>query len=163
MAEPQRRTDASPVVATAHFLIVEGRFYDDINDMLLSGATAVLTAAGATFDVVRVPGALEVPTAIAICLQASRSSGRTYAGAVALGCIIRGETYHFEIVANESARGLMALAVQDRFPLGNGILTVEDDSQARVRADPEQGNKGGEAAHAMLALLRLQHGAEVRS
>ena len=163
MAEPQRRTDASPVVATGHFLIVEGRFYDDINDMLLSGATAVLGAAGATYDVVRVPGALEVPTAIAIRLQTSRSSGRAYAGAVALGCIVRGETYHFEIVANESARGLMALAVQDRFPIGNGILTVEDDTQARVRADPEQGNKGGEAAHAMLALWRLQHEAEVRS
>ncbi len=82
---------------------------------------------------------------------------------MALGCIVRGETYHFEIVANESARGLMALAVQDRFPLGNGILTVEDDTQARVRADPEQGNKGGEAAQAMLALWRLKQLAGVRS
>ena len=163
MAEPQRRVDANPIVATAHFLIVEGRFYDDINDMLLSGATAALKAAGATFDLVRVPGALEIPTAIAIRLETSRARGRVYAGAVALGCIVRGETYHFEIVANESARGLMALAVQNRFPLGNGILTVEDDTQARVRADPEQGNKGGEAAQAMLALWRLQQDAEVRS
>ncbi len=163
MAEPQRRLDASPIVASAHFLIVEGRFYDDINDMLLSGATTALTAAGATFDVVRMPGALEVPTAIAIRLELSRASGRAYAGAVALGCIVRGETYHFEIVANESARGLMTLALQERFPLGNGILTVEDDTQARVRADPEQGNKGGEAAHAMLALWRLRQDAEVRS
>ncbi len=163
MAEPQRRNDASPISASAHFLIVEGRFYDDINDMLLSGATTALTAAGATFDVVQMPGALEVPTAIAIRLEASRASGPAYAGAVALGCIVRGETYHFEIVANESARGLMALAVQERFPLGNGILTVEDDTQARVRADPEQGNKGGEAAQAMLALWRLKQLAGVPS
>ncbi len=163
MAEPQRRTDASPVAVSGHFLIVEGRFYDDVNDMLLSGASAALTAAGATFDVVLVPGALEVPIAIAIRLDASRASGRAYAGAVALGCIVRGETYHFEIVANESARGLMALGVQERFPIGNGILTVEDDPQARVRADPGQGDKGGEAARAMLALWRLQHRSEVRS
>jgi len=159
MAEPQRRTDAEPhVAARDHFLIVEGRFYDDVGDHLLAGATAALDAAGATYDVVTMPGALEVPAAIAIAADRGGSEGRAYAGAVALGCIMRGETYHFEIVSNESARGLMALALERRFPVGNGILTVEDEDQAMVRADRSRGDKGGEAARAMLALWRLKRG-----
>ena len=160
MAEPQRRTDAEPhVAAHDHFLIVEGRFYDDVGDHLLAGATAALDAAGATYDVVTMPGALEVPAAIAIAADRGGSEGRAYAGAVALGCIMRGETYHFEVVSNESARGLMALALERRFPVGNGILTVEDEDQAMVRADRSRGDKGGEAARAMLALWRLKRGA----
>ena len=159
MAEPQRRTDAEPhVAAHDHFLIVEGRFYDGIGDHLLAGATSALDAAGATYDVVTMPGALEVPAAIAIAADRGGSEGRAYAGAVALGCIMRGETYHFEVVSNESARGLMALALERRFPVGNGILTVEDEDQAMVRADRSRGDKGGEAARAMLALWRLKRG-----
>lgn len=157
MAEPQRRTDAEPhVAADDHFLIVEGRFYDDIGDQLLAGAKAALDAAGATYDVLTMPGALEVPTAIAIAAEAAEANGRAYGGAVALGCILRGETYHFEVVANESARGLMDLALRRRMPIGNGILTVEDSDQALVRAEPSRGDKGGEAARAMLALWRLK-------
>ncbi|WP_237476479.1 6,7-dimethyl-8-ribityllumazine synthase [Lichenibacterium dinghuense] len=157
MAEPQRRTDAEPhVAADDHFLIVEGRFYDEIGDHLLAGAKAALDAAGATYDVVTMPGALEVPTAIAIAAEAAEAGGRRYGGAVALGCILRGETYHFEVVANESSRGLMDLALQRRMPIGNGILTVEDTDQAMVRAEPSRGDKGGEAARAMLALWRLK-------
>jgi 6,7-dimethyl-8-ribityllumazine synthase len=157
MAEPQRRTDAEPhVAAHDHFLIVEGRFYDGIGDHLLAGAKAALEAAGATYDVVTVPGALEVPTAIAIATETAAVAGKSYGGAVALGCILRGETYHFEVVANESARGLMSLALERRMPIGNGILTVEDEDQALVRAEPSRGDKGGEAARAMLALWRLK-------
>lgn len=154
MAEAQRRTDAEPhVAADDHFLVVEGRFYDEIADSLLAGATAALTAAGASFDVVTVPGALEVPPAIAIAVD---GSGRAYAGAVGLGCVMRGETYHFEVVSNESAAGLMTLALARGLPVGNGILTVEDADQAMARADPARGDKGGEAARAMLALWRLK-------
>ena len=157
MAEPQRRTDAEPhVAADDHFLIVEGRFYDDIGERLLAGAKAALDAAGASYDVVTMPGALEVPPAIAIAADDAASAGRSYGGAVALGCILRGETYHFEVVSNESARGLMALALERRMPIGNGILTVEDADQALARAEPSRGDKGGEAARAMLALWRLK-------
>jgi 6,7-dimethyl-8-ribityllumazine synthase len=157
MAEPQRRTDAEPhVAADDRFLIVEGRFYDDIGDRLLAGAKAALDAAGATYDVVTMPGALEVPPAIAIAIDGAAAAGRPYGGAVALGCIMRGETYHFEVVSNESARGLMDLAIARRLPLGNGILTVEDADQALARAAPSRGDKGGEAARAMLALWRLK-------
>ena len=157
MAEPQRRTDAEPHVAAGdHFLIVEGRFYDDIGDHLLAGAKAALDAAGATYDVVTMPGALEVPPAIAIATENAAAAGRPHGGAVALGCVLRGETYHFEVVSNESARGLMMLALDRRLPVGNGILTVEDTDQALARAEPSRGDKGGEAARAMLALWRLQ-------
>ena len=158
MAEPQRRTDAEPqVAADDHFLIVEGRFYDDIGDHLLAGAKAALDAAGASYDVVTVPGALEVPVAIAIAADTGGSTGKPYGGAVALGCILRGETYHFEVVSNESARGLMSLGLERRMPVGNGILTVEDEDQALARAEPSRGDKGGEAARAMLALWRLKN------
>ncbi len=157
MAEPQRRTDADASIAAAdHFLIVEGRFYDTVGDHLLAGAKAALDAAGSTYDVVSMPGALEIPTAIAIALEGRGSQGRPYGGAVALGCIMRGETYHFEVVSNESARGLTMLGLDRRFPVGNGILTVEDEDQALARAEVSRGDKGGEAARAMLALWRLK-------
>lgn len=153
MAEPRRAQaqDETPVDG-AKFLIVEARFYDEIGAMLLEGATAALKAAGATFDVVSVPGALEIPAAIIIAGDTSREP---YAGAIALGCVIRGETYHFEIVAGESSRALMDMSVSLPMPIGNGILTVENEEQAVVRADPKQGDKGGDAARAALALFRL--------
>lgn len=134
----------------ARFLIVEARFYDHLNDMLVAGAKAAIEAAGHTAEVVTVPGALEIPGAIALADQAS-----LYDGYVAIGVVIRGETYHFEIVAGESARGVMALTM-DGLAIGNGILTVENEAQALVRADPAQKDKGGEAAKAALALLALR-------
>lgn len=134
----------------ARFLIVEARFYDHLNDMLVEGARAALKAAGHKVDVVTVPGALEIPAAIGLA-----SESDLYDGYVAIGVVIRGETYHFEIVAGESARGVMALTM-DGLPIGNGILTVENEAQAIVRADPKQKDKGGEAAKAALALLALK-------
>lgn len=134
----------------SRFLIVEARFYDHLNDMLVAGAKAALTQAGHEVDVITVPGALEIPGAIALADQADR-----YDGYVAIGVVIRGETYHFEIVAGESARGIMALTM-DGLAIGNGILTVENEAQAIVRADPGQKDKGGEAAKAALALLKLR-------
>jgi 6,7-dimethyl-8-ribityllumazine synthase len=134
----------------AKFLIVEARFYDHLNDMLIAGARAALKDAGHSCEVLTVPGALEIPGAIAL----AAGSGR-YDGYVAIGVVIRGETYHFEIVAGESARGIMALTM-DGIAIGNGILTVENEAQALVRADPTQKDKGGEAAKAALALLELK-------
>jgi 6,7-dimethyl-8-ribityllumazine synthase len=133
----------------AKFLIVEARFYDQLNDMLISGAKAALKAKGHEVEVVTVPGALEIPGTIAM---AAESQG--YDGFVAIGVVIRGETYHFEIVAGESARAIMALTM-DGIAIGNGILTVEDEAQAIVRADPAQKDKGGEAAVAAMRLLEL--------
>ena len=132
------------------FLIVEARFYDHLNDMLVAGARAALEAAGHAVDVITVPGALEIPGAIALADEAGQ-----YAGYVAIGVVIRGETYHFEIVAGESARGVMALTM-DGLAIGNGILTVENETQALVRADPAQKDKGGEAAKAAIALHELK-------
>jgi 6,7-dimethyl-8-ribityllumazine synthase len=137
-------------------LIVEARFYEDIADALLVGATRVLQAAGATYERVSVPGSLEVAPAIAIAVDAAERSGRPYDGAVALGCVIRGETLHFEIVAQESARALLDLSVARRLPTGNGILTVETNAQAWTRARADEGNKGGDAARAALSLVRLK-------
>jgi 6,7-dimethyl-8-ribityllumazine synthase len=134
----------------AKFLIVEARFYDHLNDMLVAGARAALEAEGHKVDVITVPGALEIPGAIVLADQSGQ-----YEGYVAIGVVIRGETYHFEIVAGESARGVMALTM-DGLAVGNGILTVENEEQALVRADPEQKDKGGEAAKAALALLALR-------
>ena len=134
----------------ARVLIVEGRFYDHLNDLLLSGARGALEAAGHEHETVTVPGALEIPAAVAMAAENGR-----YDAFVALGVVIRGETYHFEIVAGESARALMALTL-DGMAIGNGILTVENEAQALVRADPAQKDKGGEAAKAALALLELR-------
>ncbi len=134
----------------ARILIVEARFYDHLNDMLIAGAKAAIQAAGHKADVITVPGALVIPGAIAL----ADNSG-DYDAYVAIGVVIRGETYHFEIVAGESARGVMALTM-DGVAIGNGILTVENEAQALVRADPAQTDKGGEAAKAALALLALQ-------
>ena len=133
----------------AKFLIVEARFYADLNDMLVAGAKAALEAAGHEAEVLTVPGALEVPGAIALAAESG-----DYDGFVAIGVVIRGETYHFEIVAGESARAIMALTM-DGIAIGNGILTVENEAQALVRADPSQKDKGGEAAKAALSLFDL--------
>ena len=133
----------------ARFLIVEARFYDHLNDQLIKGARLALEEAGHEVEVLSVPGALEIPGAIAMAAETGRHDGF-----VAIGVVIRGETYHFEIVAGESARGIMALTV-DGIAIGNGILTVENEDQALVRADPAQKDKGGEAAKAALALLSL--------
>jgi 6,7-dimethyl-8-ribityllumazine synthase len=134
----------------ASFLIVEARFYDHLNDMLVAGARQALEAAGHSIEVVTVPGALEIPGAIALADESG-----VYDGYVAIGVVIRGETYHFEIVAGESARGIMALTM-DGMAVGNGILTVENEAQALVRADRTQKDKGGEAAQAAMALLKLK-------
>lgn len=134
----------------ANFLIVEARFYEHLNDMLIAGARGALEATGHSVEIATVPGALEVPGAIALAAESGRHDAF-----VALGVVIRGETYHFEIVAGESARGIMALTM-DGIAVGNGILTVENEAQAIVRADPAQGNKGAGAAEAAMALLKLQ-------
>ncbi len=134
----------------ARFLIVEARFYAPLNDLLLEGARGALDAAGHGHETVTVPGALEIPAAVALAAETGR-----YDGFVALGVVIRGETYHFEVVSNESARALMALTL-DGLPIGNGILTVEDEAQALARARPAEKDKGGEAAKAAVAMFELK-------
>ena len=134
----------------ANILIVEARFYEHLNDLLLEGARAAIEAAGHAHETITVPGALEIPGAVALASESGR-----YDGYVAIGVVIRGETYHFEIVAGESARGLMALSM-DGLAIGNGILTVENEAQALTRARPTEKDKGGEAAKAALAMLALR-------
>jgi 6,7-dimethyl-8-ribityllumazine synthase len=158
MAEPRRSKEAEESVNGARFLIVEARFYDDVVALLLDGAVAALKRAEARYLCWQVPGALEIPIALGIALDMAKTSGAPFQGALALGCVIRGETPHFEIVARESARTLMDLAVAQRLPFGNGILTVDNAAHAMQRADPRQGDKGGDAARAALALYRLKAG-----
>ncbi|MBS0504392.1 MAG: 6,7-dimethyl-8-ribityllumazine synthase [Proteobacteria bacterium] len=134
----------------AKILIVEARFYDHLNDLLLDGVRTAVEAAGHSHETITVPGALEIPAAIAMAAESSR-----YDAFVALGVVIRGETYHFEIVSNESARGIMALTL-DGLAIGNGILTVENEAQALARARRAEKDKGGEAAKAALAMLALR-------
>ena len=134
----------------ATILLVEARFYPHLNDMLLEGARAAIEAAGHKHETLTVPGALEIPGAIALAARSGR-----FCAFVALGVVIRGETYHFEIVSNESAGAIMNLTLKG-YAIGNGILTVEDEEQARVRADPKRGNKGGGAAEAALAMFALR-------
>ncbi|MFN3548573.1 MAG: 6,7-dimethyl-8-ribityllumazine synthase [Mesorhizobium sp.] len=140
----------------AHLLIIEARFYDDLADALLDGAKAALDEAGATYDVVTVPGALEVPGVVAMALDGAENGGTDYDGFVALGTVIRGETYHFDIVANESSRKLMDLAVEESLAIGNGILTTENEAQAWARARRDEGDKGGFAARAALTMIALR-------
>ena len=135
---------------SGHFLIVEARFYDDIGDALANGAMAALEAAGASYERLEVPGALEIPGAIAM----AAASGRGYAGYVALGCVIRGETSHYDTVCNESARGIMELTLE-HLAVGNGIITVEDAEQAWARADSSRKDKGGDAARAALRMADI--------
>jgi 6,7-dimethyl-8-ribityllumazine synthase len=157
MAVPRFASATTDGVTTkGRVLIVEARFYDDIADQLLAGATAVLEAEGTDRDVLTVPGALEIPQMVAIALDAAEAAGAPYDAVIALGCVIRGETGHYDIVAGESARGLMNIAIDRSMPLGNGILTVETDAQAQARAAVSGMNKGAGAAEAALAVLRLK-------
>jgi 6,7-dimethyl-8-ribityllumazine synthase len=157
MAGPRRVAAKSKEASLkgARILVVEARYYDGIADTLLAGVKRALEAAGASHDVVTVPGALEIPTALAIALDAA-AKRKPYDGAVALGCVIRGDTIHFEIVSEQSARGLMDVSMARKIPIGNAILTVNNEDQAKVRADLDQGDKGGEATRAALALVRLK-------
>jgi 6,7-dimethyl-8-ribityllumazine synthase len=156
MAGPRRGKRDDGVPKGARVLVVEARFYDDIADALLAGAMKALKEAGAAADVVSVPGALEIPTAIALALDAAQRRRRPYDGAVALGCVIRGDTIHFEIVSHQSARGLMELSVARKVPVGNGIVTVDTEAQAWARARVTEQDKGGDAARAALALIALK-------
>jgi len=151
--KPSAKEPAAKKPAPIRLLIVEARFYEQISDALLVGATYVLDQAGATYDRISVPGALEIPGAIAM---ASASRKRGYDGYVALGCVIQGETYHFEIVSNESARGLMDLTMVQQLAIGNGILTVDTQAQAQARSGPDQRNKGAAAARAAMAMVAVK-------
>ncbi len=139
-----------------HLLVIEARFYDDLSDELYRGAVAALERVGATHDRVAVPGALEIPAALSMALDAEENGGTAYDGYVLLGCVIRGETSHYDIVAGESGRAIMDIAVAEGVAVGYGILTVENDEQAWARAKIDQGNKGGGAAEAALAMIALQ-------
>jgi 6,7-dimethyl-8-ribityllumazine synthase len=157
MARPRPgKTKTEGTLKGARILVVEARFYDDIANALLDGAKRVLEQAGIAFDVITVPGSLEIAPAIAIAVDAAKRARKPYDGAVALGCVIRGETLHYEIVSNESARSILDLSIALRLPIGNGILTVENDAQAWVRARPTEEDKGGGAARAALTLVRIQ-------
>jgi 6,7-dimethyl-8-ribityllumazine synthase len=143
-------------VPGARILVVSARFNDALVEMLRTGARAAIGEAGAVATEILVPGSLEIPAAVVMALDAAEKVGVPYDGVVALGCVVRGDTYHFEIVANVSASALMEISVSRRLPLGNGVLTVENETQALVRADPHQGDKGGDAARAALALVALK-------
>ncbi|HMB10702.1 6,7-dimethyl-8-ribityllumazine synthase [Saliniramus sp.] len=158
MTASSRQQQPQPPVPGARILVVEARFYDDLADALLGGARAAITQAEGVAEVFTVDGALEIPATMAILLDRAEAAGMPYDAAVALGCVIRGETGHYEIVAGESARALMDLSVARRLPLGNGILTVENDAQARARACVDEMNKGGGAADAALTVLRIKRG-----
>ncbi len=156
MAGPRRGKRDDGVRKGARILVVEARFYDDIADALLAGAMKALNAAQAEVERISVPGSLEIPTAIAIAADAAQRRRRPYDGAVALGCVIRGDTIHFEIVSHQSARGLMELSVERRLPIGNGIITVDTEAQAYARARADEQDKGGDAARAALALIGIK-------
>jgi 6,7-dimethyl-8-ribityllumazine synthase len=156
MVSHSREASAPIDAAGARVLVIEARFYDDVADALLDGARRALDEAGAETTLVTVPGALELPAAIAILLDSAKRAEQPYDAVVALGCVIRGETSHYDTVANESARGLMDLSVAERLPLGNGILTVENHEQAMARARRGDMDKGGGAARAALTVLSLK-------
>ncbi len=169
MAAPKRKP-AKPAAATAkggktaktatsegaRILVVEARFYDELADTLLSGAVRALEAGKATWDRITVPGALEIPGAIAIAVDAAEKKKKPYDGVIALGCVIQGETFHFDIVAMQSARAIMDMTVSRRLPIGNGILTVDTEEQAWARARLDNGDKGGDAARAALAMVAIK-------
>ncbi|MEW6451656.1 MAG: 6,7-dimethyl-8-ribityllumazine synthase [Pseudomonadota bacterium] len=157
MAAPKRKPNAKPAKpAGARILVVEARFYNDIADALLAGASKALDEAQASWDSIVVPGALEIASAIAIALDAAEKQKQPYDGVVALGCVIQGETFHFDIVAMQSARAILDLSIERRIPIGNGILTVDTEPQAWARARLTEGDKGGDAARAALALIDIK-------
>lgn len=155
MAEAQRKSPPISGAEGAHLVIIEGRYYDTLNDMLLAGAKRAIAAAGATCEVITVPGALEIPVAMAIRHQ-PRAFRKAADGFVALGIVIRGETTHYEIVSVQANRALIDYATQHALPFGNAILTVENEAQAEARANTEKGDKGGDAARAALTLIALK-------
>jgi 6,7-dimethyl-8-ribityllumazine synthase len=157
MAGPRRGKREKNGAKGARILLVEARFYDDIADALLAGAMKALKAARVEVDRISVPGSLEIPAAIAIALDAAQRKRRPYDGVVALGCVIRGDTIHFDIVSHQSARGLMDLSIVRSLPIGNGIITVNTEAQALTRARMKEQDKGGDAARATLALVGLKH------
>lgn len=163
MAGPRRGKRETNNGKGARILVVEARFYQEIADALLAGAMRALNEAQASVECISVPGSLEIPTAIAIAADAARRRRRPYDGAVALGCVIRGETIHFEIVSHQSARGLMELSLARGLPVGNGIITVENEAQAFARARLDEQDKGGDAARAALALVGLKRWLAQRS
>src|ERR1044072_1004961 len=157
MARARRQAQRKQTgVKGARILVVKARYYDDVADLLLRGAKRVIRDAGATFDLVTVPGALEIPAAIMIGLHAAAAREQPYDGVVALGCVIRGEPSHYDIVAGESARAIMDISIALDMPVGNGILTVDTDAQAKARARASGQDKGGGAARAALTLIRLK-------
>ncbi len=153
---PPKAIKDEQALTGARVLVVEARFYDDIADALLDGAKRALEQAGAVFDVITVPGSLEIAPAIAIAVDGAKRTRKPYDGIVALGCVVRGETLHYEIVSIESARAILDLSIALQLPIGNGIITVEDDAQAWARARPTEQDKGGGAARAALALIRIK-------
>ncbi len=155
---PKETVNRVQFTSPPHVLILEARFYNDINDMLIDGVTEVLNNSGATYEKITVPGALEIP--VAMQLLATRKQGRKFDAFVVLGCVIRGETTHYEIVSNESARGIMDVSIYHNLAVGNGILTVENLEQAIDRADKKRQNKGGGAAMAALSMLALKQVSE---
>ena len=157
MAEPRQAAFSLEPLEGARILVVEARFYEDLADELLKGALQTINSVKAEATVVTVPGALEIPSTIAIMIEAAAGQGKPFDAAVALGCVVRGETYHFEVVAGESSRALMDLSVAYGLPLGNGILTVENDEQAWARARVTEMNKGGGAAEAAITVLRIKN------
>ncbi|PZR30798.1 6,7-dimethyl-8-ribityllumazine synthase [Caulobacter segnis] len=138
-------------------LIVEGRSHSGVSDELLRGAAQAIEGYGAEYDVITVSSALQIPTAVALAEDAGQGPvGVRYDGYVALGCVIRGETYHFELVANETARGLQDLGIGRRLPIGFGVLAVDDEQQAWARAKVSEGDRGGAAAKACLETIALK-------
>jgi len=156
MAGPRRGKRERSGAKGARILLVEARYYDDIADFLLAGAMKVLNEAGAEVERITVPGSLEIPSAIVIAVDAAKQKGRAYEGVVALGCVIRGDTIHFEIVSQLSAQGLLELSVARALPIGNGIVTVNTLTQALARARIEEQDKGGDAARAALTMVALK-------
>ena len=156
MAAPKRKPSKEAKPSGARILVVEARFYNDIADALLAGAAKALDDAKAAWDIITVPGALEIVPAIAIAIDAAEKQKKPYDGAVALGCVIQGETFHFDIVSMQSARALIDFSVAHRLPCGNGILTVDNEPQAWARARLTDGDKGGDAARAALALISIK-------
>jgi 6,7-dimethyl-8-ribityllumazine synthase len=160
MAAPKRKPGkqkaTKPSGPAARVLVVESRFYNDISDALLAGAAKALDEAKTAWDIVTVPGSLEIVPAIAIAIETAEKQKKPYDGVVALGCVIQGETFHFDIVAMQSARALLDYSVAQRLPCGNGILTVDNEQQAWARARLSEGDKGGAAARAALALIAIK-------
>ena len=158
MAAPKRKPEKTPkpALGSSRILVVEARFYNDIADALLAGCAKALDEAKATWDSITVPGSLEIAPAVAIAVEAAEKQKQPYDGVVALGCVIQGETFHFDIVAMQSARALIDFSVGHRLPIGNGILTVDTEAQAWARARLTEGDKGGDAARAALALIAIK-------